>query len=179
MIAQEYVHPRDVATRNADAKIGPHRRSALWVQALVSHYEESQEKFAERVGMSRGGIAKLYYGQQRPRGDSLEKLTRVAPDHLKHFATWRPTEDGASGRTSPPLPSNEHSNTEVLSEPETRGFRVTSPFERNLIAMVRGLPVEFRQELLDKVSEFVLARTTGSRPPDEAGPSDEAAPVRP
>lgn len=97
MIALGYDRPMTVKKKRV-AKMGPHLRSAQWVQAVVDYHGKSVEDFAEMADMSRGGVNKLLYGQQRIRWDSLEKLKAVAPPTLKDFDAWM-RGDTPSGET--------------------------------------------------------------------------------
>lgn len=80
---------RYVVKRRSDPKIGPHVETAAWVKAIIEHFHDTQETFAERLQMSRGGVAKWFYGKQEPSLRSFQKLKSVAPEHLKDFDSFR------------------------------------------------------------------------------------------
>jgi hypothetical protein len=64
-----------------------------WTKAIFEHWKSqqsasskstSEEAFAEATGLSRGGVRKLFDSDRRPRFDTIEKLKKIAPAHLKN-----------------------------------------------------------------------------------------------
>jgi transcriptional regulator with XRE-family HTH domain len=174
VLAARY-EPGTVAARRGEPK-GPHKRTAYWVRAIFEASGRTQESFAEHAKVSRGGLTKWMDGLQKPSWDIRQKLIRVAPAHLKDFDAWdrnqtRPP--NGEGSKAGSLRADDSGITPV-TQPTDRhgGLSVTSPFERNLIAMIRSLQNEHdRERLRQIVEDFVLTHTTGSRPPVGAAQS--------
>lgn len=61
------------------AKAPKHPKVAAWVRAIMrASGERSQEAIAERLGISRSGFAKWFYGNQEPSLAELQKLEALA-----------------------------------------------------------------------------------------------------
>src|SRR6266852_6604004 len=100
-----------------------------------------------------------------------EGVSKEAKRHVQTLYGW------LNGRRKSPslLAFNDYATaaglTLVLSDvtgnsAQPGSVHVTSDFEKSLLVAVRGLTeVAHREELLDIVRDYVLAHTTGSRPP--------------
>jgi transcriptional regulator with XRE-family HTH domain len=82
MTAMGYAAPM---AKKKQPKMGPYLKTAMWMNHILLALDMSQEAFAERAGLSRGGVAKLLYGITRPRFDTLEKVRAAAPPDLRNI----------------------------------------------------------------------------------------------
>lgn len=96
---------------------------AEWAKAIFAHWRaqqqpgssKSEETFAAAAKLSRGGYRKVVDGKNRPRFDTIQKLRRIAPMHLKNM---EPTANGDVSGVESSLPAHENSDG---------GYEVTTP----------------------------------------------------
>ena len=145
-----------------------HTKSAAWVTAIFKASGLSQEAFAAKAKLSRGGLTKMMSGEQRPRFDSVEKLRAVAPPHMQDPENWQ-AEPPAAPVADPMSGSRATVPAHLRKVLDRYGPRLS--YEQGKRLETLATKQQSRGVVLDESDweEMVLAVLGGAAPPPPGG----------